>query len=428
MTRKLLILCSFTTTALFPQDEQNPRDLLLRIRDRLKQTVDRLPKYLCTQTVDRREYRPVLSEPVSSCARLLDQRKSPDWIVELSSSDRLHLDVAVSTGNEMYSWAGTGRFDDADLTDLVPHGAVSTGSFSSFLTMIFSTDETNFSYNAEITAGGRTFLEYGFRTPLAKSHYYFRTGSRRVAIAYDGTFLADRETLDLVRLAVHSGELPSETGACEATSTLTYGRVHLNDADFLLPSETLLRIVSSAGVEAVNRTVYTACHEFRGESVLKSELPQDLPASNAASGKQLDVPAGLPFTVILTQDIDTSTAAAGDSIAAELATPIRDPTGTILVAKGAALTGRILRIRHNYLPDRSWELTIGLETLDVAGTRVPFSANAKRVPGRGTAGFEPSGLSTRLQLRSTTFEFRKSAERFVTKKGLTSDWVTSAPP
>jgi hypothetical protein len=426
MRHKLPILCSFIPAVLFAQDAPKPGDLLLRIRGRAMETVNRLPKYLCTQTVDRREYQPVSSDPATTCAHLLDKRKNPDWRLELSSSDRLRLDVAVSTGNEIYSWAGKNRFDDADLTDLVPHGAVSTGGFGSFLAMIFRTDETSFSYHGEIEADGRTMLEFGFQTPLEKSHYYFRAGARRVAIAYGGTFLADRDTLDLVRLVVRSAELPNETGACEATSTLSYGRVHLNDADFLLPSETLLRIVAPAGVEAVSRTVYTACHEFRGESVLRSDTPDDVQAPKVDREKAPIAQPGLPFTVAFTRDIDTSTAAAGDPIEAELTTPIRDPAGAILAAKGAVLTGRILRIQHHYLPDRFWELTVVLETLDVAGTRVPFSASAKRVPGHGLARFEPAGLSAPWQMRAATFVFRKSTEHFVIKKGVTSDWVTGA--
>jgi hypothetical protein len=66
-----------------------------------------------------------------------------------------------------------------------------------------------------------------------------------------------------VRLAVRTAELPDESGACEAISTLTYGRVHINDAGFLLPSETLFRIVTTTGVEDENRTVYTARREIR---------------------------------------------------------------------------------------------------------------------------------------------------------------------
>jgi hypothetical protein len=222
-----------------------------------------------------------------------------------------------------------------------------------------------------------------------------------VTTAYDGTFLVDPKTLDLVRLAVRTAELPDESGAC----------VHINDAGFLLPSETLFRIVTTTGVEDENRTVYTACHEFRGESVLKFEQQADVSSPKTAPSpeKPLTVPAGLPFTVIFTRDIQTSTAAAGDPISGELATPIRDPGGTILVAKGAVVTGRILRIQHYYLPERSWALTIRPETLDVGGTPVPFSSTASRVP------------------ESAAFEFRKPAEHFVIKKGLTSDWVTGAP-
>jgi hypothetical protein len=413
--------------------QEDPRDLLLRVRDKLMEAVDRLPKYLCTQTIDRKQFEPDDGVQKTSCDQLLGKRKKPGWKMHLVASDRLRLDVAVTVGNEMYSWAGENRFADSDLVDMVNHGAISTGSFGSFLMMIFEGDQANFSYNGETIVDGRTLVEFGFRTPVEKSHYYYGSRRRRVQTGYDGTFLADPKTLDLVRLVVRSDELPPETGICEATSTLTYGRVRLNDADFLLPSETRLLIVSPAGVENENRTVYTACREFRGESTVKFES-QDVVQPKAAAERVSTVPPGLPFTVALTQNIDTSTAAAGDAITAELITPIRDLSSKILAPKGATVMGRILRIQRYYQPERDWTLTIRLETLDMGGTLVPLSARSgsepdptgPRPPFRSRP-MELGTLSDLEQIGSAAFEFRRSVENLVIKRGLKSNWVTLAP-
>jgi hypothetical protein len=287
--------------------------------------------------------------------------------------------------------------------------------------MIFSNDEASFSYLGETTLDGRPLIEFGFKTPVEKSHYQWVLGRRRIATGYDGTFLADPKTLALVRLVLRTDELPAETGVCEATSTLTYGRIRLNDADFLLPAETLLLIISPTGAEDENRTVYSACHEFRGESTVNFDSP-DVAQPKFGAGRVSRLPPGLSFTVALTQDIDASTAAAGDSITAELTTPIRDLSSKILAPKGATVMGRILRIQRYYQSERNWTLTIRLETLDMGGALVPLLASsgyaldaAKPQPPFRWRPMDLGTLSDLEQLGAASFEFRRSAENLVIK-------------
>jgi hypothetical protein len=54
IARALLVLCCATIVHARP----DPSDLLLRERNKLLNTVDRLPRYPCTQTVDRTQYEP----------------------------------------------------------------------------------------------------------------------------------------------------------------------------------------------------------------------------------------------------------------------------------------------------------------------------------------------------------------------------------
>src|SRR5437868_14750234 len=70
----------------------NPRDLLLRVRDKVLDTVDRLPRYMCTQTIDRFRYEPATILEVSSCDDLFGKRKTQPWNLLLTSSDRIRLD------------------------------------------------------------------------------------------------------------------------------------------------------------------------------------------------------------------------------------------------------------------------------------------------------------------------------------------------
>ena len=60
-------------------------------------TVDRLPRYLCTQTVDRSALLPTAEVTGRSCDDLAKRREKPNGKVRESQSDRLRLDVAVSS-------------------------------------------------------------------------------------------------------------------------------------------------------------------------------------------------------------------------------------------------------------------------------------------------------------------------------------------
>jgi len=95
----------------------------------------------------------------------------------------LRFDVAIGVShevfgvsNEMYSWAGDYQFHDRGLLDLARQGAISTGTFSSFLVSLFEQDRASFSYNGDRTVDGRLLSEYGFRVRSIKTTMYFGSG------------------------------------------------------------------------------------------------------------------------------------------------------------------------------------------------------------------------------------------------------------
>jgi hypothetical protein len=434
MWTKLLFLCSL---ALSLRAQEDPRDLLGMVRGRLEDTIQRLPRYICTQTIERNQYgpAPLLSRRAQACGELVgrDAQSRPP----LSFSDRLRLDVAVANTGEIYSWVGEDRFDNRDLFDLVKSGAVSTGAFASFLTSIFTGDAASFSYNGETNANGRTLAEFGFRVPFENSNYVFGNRRTHVTTAYDGTFLVDAKTFDLVRLTVRTGQLPAEVGACEAATALDYSRVRLNNTDFLLPKEVQLKIVNVDGSDSENRTTYANCHQFVGESTVTfgEPLPERaLPAAGGTISQTLAIPPDLPFKLVFTQPIDAAIAAAGDRITAKIARAIRDASSKVLVPEGAAVTARIVKIQHYYGPPSSLKIAVKLETLDIGGSPRPFAASLTSFGSRfqKSAGF----LSRRVELGSLDtlgdrtvgmFEFRDVKPNYVVGSGLESTWVTVTP-
>ena len=438
--RFLLLVCLLTSPIAAQQDStsDDPKALLLQVRKKVMLTVDRLPRYLCTETIDRSTLRAAVAVNSRSCDDASGHRKEPDRNVRLFSADRLRLDVAVSGHREMYSWAGEDRFEDRSLAELVQGGATSTGTFASFLTAIFGTNDADFNYDGETGVEGRALIAFSFRVPLEKSSYHIGAAQLGGNVAYDGTFLVDPKTADLVRMTIRADHLPKELNACADITTLDYGKVRLNNAEFLLPKDVVLQVLYSDGSQLENHTAFSGCHEFRGESSLQfSEVPATEPgAAPATAAKAVPIPPKLPFTVVLTRAIDTSTAAAGDLVKAALASPLKEPHSGVLVPKGAAVTGRITQIRWVYgSPSTSLKLAIRLETIETNGLIQPFNAKLESVVKKPINSSDTSVVRQSLgsfdqmsdpdDQRAGLLEFPGVTRDYVIKRGVEIEGVTA---
>ena len=403
--------------------QQNPQDVLAGLREKVLQTVDRLPRYVCTETIDRTEREPDRSFE-ASCADLLKENYGRARL-QLASSDRLRLDVAVSNNQEMYSWTGANHFHEKGLFDLVGHGPLSNGGFASFFIAIFRRDKADFTFDKEVTAGGRKLYQFQFGVPLERSHYRVGSSFSKDLTAYGGSFLADPVTFDLVQLTVRTHSPSAVAGVCEASTILDYHRVHLNNGDFLLPLETRLRIVDESGQESNVQTVFSGCHEFLSQSnlIFGSSSEDDLQSSKEARRQKPSMlPPQLPFTLALTQAINTGTAAAGDPISCTLTTPIRNKSQTF-VRPGATVTGRIIRLEHVYRREPHLRIFIKLEEVDTGGVRIPLYAREHRSEGgRSVVPLRAFGGGN-----YGTYRFKGVKPDFIIKRGFKTQWITMLP-
>jgi hypothetical protein len=426
------------------QAQDNPNHLIMRVSQKILDSVNRLPKYVCTLTVDRAAYETGGGAPAHTCDGL-EARKKGGHLGRLFTSDRLRLDVAIGashetlgTSSEMYSWVGENHFDNQGLFDLVRQGAISSGSFSTLLASIFGEDRASFSYNGERTVDGRVLAEFAFLVPLEKSNYLylFENNRRAVRTPMEGTVLADAKTYDLVRLTIHR-TLPAEADACATSQTLDYGRVSFGDNDFLLVKEGRLDILSRND-EMVNHLGYSACHEFTGESTLTFDPPLESNPSIAAKGDAgasgFALPPGLPFQLLFLDPIDTTVAAAGDPIRARLAAAIRAPSSEVLVPPGAMVLCRIMKARRSYGRNASFELAVKVESVVVGGKSQPFNAapdSGSRTFAKGTGRLRQRVNLGRLSITedrgAQVFVFRDASSKYIIKSGLVSNWLTLAP-
>ena len=374
---RLFLLCILAARLVAQED---PGAVLQRVREKVWQMLDRLPRYMCTQVTERSQSVAKKDTPTYTCEGLNALRQKQPLRMALESIDRIRLDVAVGgASGEMYSWAGDNQFSQGRLSDLVAHGTTQSGTYYSFLRMIFRSDSAAISYRGTVDEDRRSLLEFAFDVPREASHWvlvYRNHEADAKVLPYGGTFLADPKTSDLVRLEVHGIDLSKSLYECEISNSFHYERARVPGGDLLLPVESRLKMVDVSGREFENKTLYSGCHEFLGQSAIQfgpprlTEVAEPSPVTGAAPPS---LPPGLGFSVGFTQDLDLETAAAGDRLSARLACDLRDPSSTVLAHKGAAVTARLVGLTYGmlYLTVR---VSLRLETLESDGVSIPLAA------------------------------------------------------
>jgi hypothetical protein len=378
--------------------------VLTQARTQIIDTLRRLPRYICTETVARSTWMPKADVHNRSCEELAEFRNKRDWKMRVEESDRLRLDVAIAKDREMFSWVGENQFRDRRVVDWIGGGAMSTGAFGTVLEGIFAGNAAAFTSEGQVIEGGRPLDRFGFRVPVEKSNYLVTLMAESKAVAYHGTFLVDPKTFDLVRLTLETDGVPEELRACQITTTLNYSKAQLDRYTFLLPASSRLQILYEGGSESNNQTTFSSCHQFQTESKLTfGEVPDGPGGGNPAlvSKPPAPLPPGLHFRLILEQTIPTSTAAAGDPIRARVETAIRSSQNVVLVPKGATVMGRIVQLKRIYWPNSALVIGIRLETIERGVAPQPFPARFENVR-RGAIGVT-SAVPSRAQEQLGSF-------------------------
>jgi hypothetical protein len=381
--------------------DNKPDVLLTRLRERIAAGLERMPNYTCVETITRRYFKPDAAT-----------RRLQSW-----SLDRLRIEVATTPSHEIYSWAGAHRFEDRDLTEIVT-GPIGTGAFSEFLSGIFIRDGAEFAYVGEAQSNGRAALEFAYRVRQEKSRYLIRARDGWITAGHEGRFLVDRDTVDLLRLSIAAQDLPEATGASRIETELEY--------QALLPRSTVQRFVLRSGMESENTTAFSACREYRGESILT--YPQE--GATAADSHSEDnpesgpspLPPDLRVAMALAEPLDTWSAAGGDVIALRLTKPIVDSAKRVLVPAGAAIEARLLRVQRFFTKPGRVTLVIRPERIDRQGARLPFAV----LPTR-----KPAPLVRVVSFRDTediesVAQFDFVGDHVVLPKGYPTIWRTAA--
>lgn len=389
--------------------------ILARIRQQMAGNLAGLPNYTCLETIDR-TVRTRAGEPLFA--------------------DRLKAEVALIGRKEMFAWPGSSRFEYSSLDEMVTGGASGFGGFAGWTLAVFQSGQPTFSLAGEEARNGRRTLRLDFRVPLLGSGYRLRVAGREATAPYSGSAWIDAESMQVARIQVRAGEtgLPLQS-AGQATD---YARTRIGESEFLLPAVSELVIVDLEGNEHRNSIRFSGCRQYGAESSISFDAPASATAAPAAGERELRLPAGVELDLRLETPIVFGTSAVGDPVTARLDRTVK--AGGIVMQKGAAVGGRIVRLEQVHRPDKHVVIGLAFFSAPAGSARAIFKARLtgprlevrqlvdSRFYGRAP---EPSGIQMRgldiddYAADAGTGVFRIWENKHGVERGLKMSWTTT---
>lgn len=338
------------------QPELSPElALIIRIKLKVAENLNRLPNYTCEQSIERSQ-------------RVMPARK-------FEMLDTVRLEVALVEHKELYGWPGAHRIDESELSNLVG-GTIGNGDFGLLARSIFLSDGSFFTPRGETEIEGRKAIRYDYRVPLLSSGYHIKVSPNAALVAYHGSFWVESGSLDLLKLDLTADDIPLYLGLKASTKILEYQRTLIGGSTFLLPSSAELLMVDLNGTEHRNRTRFHGCRQYAGESVLSfAEPPPDTPSASLQEVADIKLPREFSTGIALNTPIDSSTSAVGDPVEAKLVSNLKDH-GKIIAPKGAMLRGRLTRLQRE---SNSYTFAIGFDSMEFPGSRAGLSGRENEV-------------------------------------------------
>lgn len=333
--------------------------LLARIRQQAQLDLAQLPSFTCLETIDR----------------FSRDGKTADW----RRQDALRVEVAYVGDKELFAWPGSTNFEERPLAQIVGTGMASSGEFTSFARMALLGAAAVTHFAGEEQLHGRRMARWDYDIAAAFSGLTLASGGEDVTVGQHGSFWADVETFELVRLAVSAVDIPGGLGIESVGTEIEYQRVHLGPAEYLLPQRAITRMQHSASGELRNDIEFTHCRQFSAESVVSFvDVEPQTPGAGTQKKVEVRIPAGLVIPVRLDTPIDSARAKVGDAVAAVVDANVMHK-GALLAPRGALLSGRLRLLQKE--PGR---YVVGLEFTDLTfgNKHVRFLANLSSVDAR----------------------------------------------
>ena len=344
--------------------------LLAKIRVKAEENVNHLPNYTCLQTIER------------------THRAAPTK--KFFVVDMVRLEVAFVGGKETWGWPGADKMAETDIEKLVS-GTIGSGDFAIVYRNLFLTNAATFTFGGLVEWRGHQAVRFDYRVMLLDSAYHLKSPPYDEVVPFHGSFWADAETLDVLRIEMIADDIPPSIRIVAASNTLEYERVPIAGATFLLPKDSELQLTDVGGTENRNVTHFAACRQFTGESKLSfADPPPDAPATLRPASREVTIPEQLEVEIELETAIDSDASAVGDLVKAKVRGNVKEH-GRILVPKGTEITGRIRVLRK---VGSSYVLDINFLSLDFDGGHADLSDRSNSMMRAMVSSFTSTPGST----------------------------------
>ena len=407
---------------LFADDDLSSQEALGRIRANVSQQISKVANYTCVESVSRSYFYDEFSRDYG-CN---NPGKTPkQWYMR----DRLRLDVAVSEGQEIFSWHGGKSFSSKGIDDIVRSGPISSGSFVGYLRNIFFKEGVRIHFVGHTSSAGEDSYTFDYAVPRGSSHYQVANGKKRWVVPFHGRFTGSGTDFQLTSLQIIADEVPPESDMCSVGSEIEYQLVNISGQASLIPKSYVLDMNSSNHLYTTSRSEYTQCREFRGESTLSFDVKDETEAQHTSTVHDEWLPAGMTLHVRLRTPIDDRTSFMGDPVAGSLVDPVKVKSLGITIPKDAVLHGVITKLefysepfRHCLVSIRFQRLTFGSNSFLLDAS--PFSSSGDR-KWLAEAYREHIPVSIAADLDNGLFVWTSS--HFHKDQHFTADWKTRAP-
>jgi hypothetical protein len=362
-------LCFFSLCTFCCGEDFTAQEVFNRARDNVARQLSAVSNYTCVLTVHRTLY----FEPGrgnAGCA-VADRLAN-----KLFMQDRLRLDVAVSEGNEIFSWHGGSKFSSAGVSELVKSGPISSGSFVGYLHNILFTPGVAIHLNRDQSDRKTYVFEYS--VPLKSSAYQIHGRKGSFLVPYHGSFAVHTDTFNLQSLSVNTSDIPRRAEVCTADTEIAYQNVDIAGKSLLIPKSFALHVLDANTIDTVSNSEYTDCREFRGESTVRFDFDDSPQGQSDAPVHDQPLPAGMRMHVRLLTPIDDHNSFTGDPVQGVLLQPLVLKNRRITIPKGAIVSGVLSRLELRYQPTREYIVAIHWDRLAAGPNTYLLNANAVR--------------------------------------------------
>jgi hypothetical protein len=187
--------------------------------------------------------------------------------------DQVTAEVLYDRGHESYKDVKlNGKPTGRSMMDLP--GSRSTGEFGSTLRALFDKQTgALFKYQSDATLGAFSTAVYEFAVSGEQSDWRVSAGSQMIMTPYTGRIWIDRESGNVIRIAMKAVEIPPAFPFRQVEAEVNYGPVVLPSGRYFLPEKA--QNVSCNDPKSCSRNVieFRNYHKYTGESSISFDSP-----------------------------------------------------------------------------------------------------------------------------------------------------------